>query len=59
MAVDVEAFRKEVYNVVASIPFGKGVKLWADSMACGMPKSLPIGGKDASWSSRVRRTALS
>ena len=58
MAVDVEAFRKEVYNVVASIP-REGVKLWADSMACGMPKSLPIGGKDASWSSRVRRTALS
>ena len=37
MAVDVEAFRKEVYNVVASIPVGKVLSYGQVAWLVGCP----------------------
>lgn len=45
MAVDVEAFRKEVYNVVASIPVGKVLSYGQIAWLVGCPNHSRLVGR--------------
>ena len=45
MSVDVEAFRKEVYNVVASIPFGKVLSYGQIAWLVGCPNHSRLVGR--------------
>ena len=45
MSVDVEAFRKEVYNVVAPIPFGKVLSYGQIAWLVGCPNHSRLVGR--------------
>ena len=45
MAVDIEAFRKEVYNVVASIPSGRVLSYGQIAWLVGCPRHARLVGK--------------
>jgi len=45
MAVDIEAFRKEVYNVVASIPSGRVLSYGKIAWLVGCPRHARLVGK--------------
>ena len=45
MAVDIEEFRKEVYNVVASIPSGRVLSYGQISWLVGYPRHARLVGK--------------
>ncbi len=49
MAIDIEAFRKEVYEVVASIPSGCVLSYGQVAWLVGCPPTCSFGGEDASW----------
>ena len=45
MAVDIEEFRKEVYNVVASIPSGRVLSYGQIAWLVGCPRHARLVGK--------------
>ena len=45
MAVDIKAFRKEVYNVVASIPSGRVLSYGQIAWLVGCPRHARLIGK--------------